>query len=89
MTEEFVFTRPFTADDNTNINPDIIKPHLGLVYDNPDIMTAAREMKSLFLEKKECLVHGDLHTASVMVNESLAKVSGHFPRFTPNSVIES
>ncbi|XP_064618274.1 methylthioribose kinase-like isoform X2 [Liolophura sinensis] len=74
LTEQFVFTRPFTADDDTNVNPDIIKPHLPLVYDNPNILAAAREMKSLFLEKKECLVHGDLHTGSVMVNQSLAKV---------------
>lgn len=74
LTEQYVFIGPFNKDEPTNHCSDQIKSQSHLIYDDPDVLSAAAQMKRIFLDKKECLIHGDLHTGSVMVKESNAKV---------------
>ncbi|XP_033743303.1 methylthioribose kinase-like isoform X2 [Pecten maximus] len=74
LTEQFVFTKPFTKDDPTNKFSEEVSMHAHLVYDNPQVLANAEKMKKVFLEKKECLIHGDLHTGSIMVCNDSAKL---------------
>ncbi|XP_021358736.1 uncharacterized protein LOC110453865 isoform X2 [Mizuhopecten yessoensis] len=74
LTEQFVFTKPFTKDDPTNKCSTEVSSHAQLVYDNQQVLTNAAKMKKIFLEKKECLIHGDLHTGSIMVCNDSAKL---------------
>ncbi|KAJ8318844.1 hypothetical protein KUTeg_003935 [Tegillarca granosa] len=66
----YVFTRPFTNGDPTNRCSDKVKERLHLVYEDEKVLSTALRMKELFLTKKECLCHGDLHTSSIMVDET-------------------
>ena len=74
LTEQFIFTKPFDKSDSTNRLSEDISCSLPQLYDNPRVLEAANFMKGIFLNKKECLVHGDLHTGSIMVNEDETKV---------------
>lgn len=74
LTEQYVFTRPFTDGDPTNRCSDKVKERLHLVYEDEKVLSTALRMKELFLTKKECLCHGDLHTSSIMVDETSAKL---------------
>ncbi|KAL3877376.1 hypothetical protein ACJMK2_035094 [Sinanodonta woodiana] len=67
LTEQYIFTRPFTRGDPTNRCSEGVQGRLDMVYNDQDVMTAVQNFKKLFLEKKEALVHGDLHTGSLMV----------------------
>lgn len=75
LTEKFVLTAPFDPNESTNRCSDAVKKQLHSVQNNQTVHEAANVMKKLFLEKKECLVHGDLHTGSIMVDGDSAKVS--------------
>ena len=33
-----------------------------------------RSLREIFVDEKECLIHGDLHTGSVMVPDAAARV---------------
>lgn len=78
LTEQYVFSRPFTKDDPTNRCSDKVKERIHLVYEDQTVLSAAARMKQLFLTKKECLCHGDLHTSSIMVDSSSAKVKHYY-----------
>lgn len=66
LTKQFVFTAPFVNGEPTNQCADNVRPLLPQIYDDPHVLQTAERMRKLFLEKKECLLHGDLHTGSVM-----------------------
>ena len=74
LTEEFVFTRPFNEQDETNRCSDLLKEKLDSVYKDKEVLETASKMLKIFLEKKECLVHGDLHTGSVLVSGSDTRI---------------
>lgn len=81
LTKKFVFTAPFLKDDPTNKCTDQVKVILPQIYDDQDVLDAATRMRTLFLEKQECLVHGDLHTGSVM-----CAPDGKNPKVNKNSL---
>ena len=66
LTKKFVFTAPFVKEDPTNKCADNVKPILSQIYEDSKVLNAAEKIRNIFLERKECLVHGDLHTGSVM-----------------------
>lgn len=74
LTEQYIFTKPFDKSDSTNRLSDDISSSLPQLYDNPRVLEAADVMKNIFLTKKECLLHGDLHTGSVMVDGGNSKM---------------
>ena len=74
ITEGLVFTDPyFDAPRNRHT-----KPHLdGIVTrlrGDRDLKVAAQQMKHLFASKAETMVHGDLHSGSVMVTPTDTRV---------------
>lgn len=80
LTEQYIFTKPFDKSDSTNRLSEDISSSLPQLYDNPRVLEAADVMKNIFLTKKECLLHGDLHTGSVMVDGGNSKVSDITPK---------
>lgn len=74
LTKEFIFTRPFNKADETNRCSDSVRERLDTVYRDQQVLQTANKMLKIFLEKKECLVHGDLHTGSILVNGSDARI---------------
>eukprot|EP00058_Branchiostoma_floridae_P001620 XP_002587108.1 hypothetical protein BRAFLDRAFT_102200 [Branchiostoma floridae] len=67
LTEQYIFTRPFLKDDPTNHSSEPIKAILHLVHDDRELQSIVGKFKQLFLEKQESLVHGDLHSGSILV----------------------
>lgn len=66
LTKQFVFTAPFVKGEPTNRCADNVIPVLSQIYDDATVLNAADKMKQMFLERKESLLHGDLHTGSIM-----------------------
>ncbi len=74
ITESLVFTDPYhDAELNSWTTPQLDKLALGLRSDR-DLKIAVSEMKQRFVTHAEALVHGDLHSGSVMVNADDTRV---------------
>jgi 5-methylthioribose kinase len=74
ITENLVFTDPyFDAAMNKHTSPELDDIVARLRADRY-VKVAAQELKHLFTAKAETLVHGDLHSGSVMVTETEVKV---------------
>lgn len=74
ITESLVFTDPyFDAKLNRHTSPELDDIVARLKADR-DVKVAAQELKHMFGTKGETLVHGDLHTGSVMITETETKV---------------
>lgn len=75
ITVDYVFTKPFDADDPTNRCSEALAAAAADLRADLDVLAAVRSLCDAFLTIKECLVHGDLHTGSIMV-PSLAAAGG-------------
>lgn len=70
ITEQLVFTEPYIDHEN-NAWPPAITPLVHELRDDVDHRLAVDRMKTRFITSCESLVHGDLHTGSVMVGQDL------------------
>ena len=74
ITENLVFTDPyFEAELNQHTSPQLDGIVAELRADR-DLKVEAQRLKHLFAAKAETLLHGDLHTGSVMVTETDTRV---------------
>ena len=74
ITEDLVFTDPYRqAPFNRHTTPQLDDVARSFQNDGP-LKFAAQELKYAFLTHAEALVHGDLHTGSVMVTETETSV---------------
>ncbi len=74
ITENLVFTDPyFEAELNRHTSPQLDGIVAELRADR-DLKVEAQRLKHLFAAKAETLLHGDLHTGSVMVTETDTRV---------------
>ncbi len=74
ITEDLIFTDPYrTADKNRWTSPelDAVAKSFG---EDAELKVAITELKAKFLTSAEALIHGDLHTGSIMVNQQQTKV---------------
>lgn len=67
ITAEYVFRKPLDAADATNRFSPELQSQVAVMRADPSLTHATDELCTIFLERKQCLVHGDLHTGSVMV----------------------
>lgn len=70
LTEDLVFSFPFMeheTNDNENVkdNPDAKK-----LFSNMELKEKVLELKYKFMTQNDALLHGDLHTGSIMINEN-------------------
>lgn len=75
ITEDLIFTDPYRvgADKNRWTSPglDAIAQRFA---NDAELKVAITELKAKFLGSAEALIHGDLHTGSIMVNQDETKV---------------
>lgn len=66
ITEDLVFTEPFVDHPHNRVLP-ANRPDVRELVDDPDVVRRMGAAKLAFMTRAEALVHGDLHTGSVMV----------------------
>ncbi len=66
ITENLVFSDPYFAAKLNKHTPGL-DPWIAPLRTDRDMKVAAQEMKHAFVSKAETLVHGDLHSGSIMV----------------------
>src|SRR5829696_1477217 len=68
LTEDVIFTEPYLADaPNNRHNPLIDPARIAALRANQDVLREVRWLKWGFMTRAEALIHGDLHTGSIMV----------------------
>lgn len=73
ITEDLIFTDPY-VDAETNDFEEALRENVESLWQDEVLKLAVAKLKYTFLTKGEALVHGDLHTGSVFVDESETKV---------------
>ncbi len=75
ITEDLIFTDPYRphAEQNRHTSPQLDALATSFCED-AELKVAITELKAKFLTSTEALIHGDLHTGSIMVNQSETKV---------------
>jgi 5-methylthioribose kinase len=73
ITEDLVFTSPFLDSPSNQIEPELLPDAIRLREDRAARREAAR-LRFLFKTRAEAIVHGDLHTGSVMVSDTDTRV---------------
>jgi 5-methylthioribose kinase len=75
ISEDLVFTEPYIDFKGRNIvipeNMDYVKEH---VYGDVDLVREAGILKNAFMNNAQALLHGDLHSGSIFVNQDGTKV---------------
>jgi len=74
ITEDLIFTDPYMYNKNNRWT----SPHLDKkkkeIENNDDLKIAVSRLKIKFMSETQSLLHGDLHTGSIMVTENDTKV---------------
>ena len=69
LSEDFVFTSAF-MEDETNDNENVKNnPHAKELFEDMDFKEKVLGLKYKFMTQNDALLHGDLHTGSIMLNE--------------------
>lgn len=69
LTEGVVFTDPYMVHSNNRWNAPYLDSDAQQIRENQPLKLAAAAMKEKFLSKTQALIHGDLHSGSVMAKE--------------------
>ncbi|MCK9373424.1 MAG: S-methyl-5-thioribose kinase [Sulfuricurvum sp.] len=68
ISEDFIFTFPYMEHDSNNINPKMVSVQKELQNDT-EFKVQMLKLKYLFMNQSDALLHGDLHTGSIMLNK--------------------
>jgi 5-methylthioribose kinase len=80
ISEEYIFIFPYIENHPALMLPSHFTPSPKSAL----FMRNIEQLLHLFQTEKECLIHGDLHTGSVMIkHESLAIIDAEFSLFAP------
>lgn len=74
ITEDLIFTDPYRVADKNRWTTPELDPVAKRFAEDPQLKVAITELKAKFLTNAEALIHGDLHTGSIMVNQRETKV---------------
>ena len=77
MQEDFVFANPYMDSPENKWNP-LIDAEVQAVRRNGPLKLAIAEMKESYMTHAQALIHGDLHTGSIMLNQT--RHAGDRPR---------
>ena len=70
LTEEFIFTFPYMQHDSNYSNPATDEWAQANIHTDTQYKLDVLEFKDLFMTKADALLHADLHTGSLMVNQT-------------------
>jgi 5-methylthioribose kinase len=74
ITEDLVFTDPYYDADTNNINPEL-KPYLEKEFwKKTELRKEVTVLKEKFMTRAQALIHGDLHTGSIFIDQEAIKV---------------
>ncbi|PAK35565.1 S-methyl-5-thioribose kinase [Peribacillus simplex] len=73
ITEDLVFTDPYYDATTNQFNP-LMKEVIKEIWDHAELKLEITKLKERFLTHAQALIHGDLHTGSIMVTEKDTKV---------------
>jgi len=73
ITEDLVFTQPYIDHPNNRCNP-LLRTEAEDIARDEELRSEVLMLKADFMTNAQALIHGDLHTGSIMVNESETKV---------------
>lgn len=74
ITERLVLTNPYMDAEDNDINEyikDFVKSE---IWDSKELRLETAKLKSIFMTKAESLLHGDLHTGSIFIDQDKAIV---------------
>ena len=73
LQEDFVYTNPYMSSSENKWNP-LIDKEVQAVRSDSAIKIEIAEMKEAYMTHAEALIHADLHTGSIMLNENDTRV---------------
>lgn len=73
LQEDFVYTNPYMESEENNWNP-LIDEAVRAVRADGALKIAIAEMKEAYMTHGEALIHADLHTGSIMLNDKDTRV---------------
>ena len=73
LQEDFVYTNPYMESPENNWNP-LVDDAVQAVRSDPALKMAIADMKQAYMTHAEALIHADLHTGSIMLNEEDTRV---------------
>lgn len=68
ITEDLVFTEPYRETERNAFHPEI-EPQVVALQADEALRVEVAKMKEKFMTHAQALIHGDLHTGSIMVNQ--------------------
>lgn len=73
LTEDLIFTQPFIDHPNNRWNR-LLDAQVTEIRNNEELRGEVFSLKTDFMCNAQALIHGDLHTGSIMVNQNETKV---------------
>ena len=85
ITEDLVLTEPFIDYKKRNVITDGLEDYVEEnIYNDRNLQLRAAMLKEKFVNDKQALIHGDLHTGSIFVKEGSVKIiDPEFAVFAP------
>eukprot|EP00262_Sarcandra_glabra_P019270 TRINITY_DN7204_c0_g1_i2.p1 TRINITY_DN7204_c0_g1~~TRINITY_DN7204_c0_g1_i2.p1 ORF type:complete len:457 (-),score=67.69 TRINITY_DN7204_c0_g1_i2:178-1440(-) len=74
LTEQVVFTDPYKVSQYNRWNSPYLDHDAEAVREDNTLKLEVAELKSMFCERAQALIHGDLHTGSVMVTSDSTQI---------------
>jgi 5-methylthioribose kinase len=68
LTEDFVFTFAYMQNETNEIDKNL-KKEANNLFNQMDFRENILKLKYIFMTKSDALLHGDLHTGSIMINQ--------------------
>ncbi|MFK7965208.1 MAG: S-methyl-5-thioribose kinase [Burkholderiaceae bacterium] len=74
ITEDLIFTEPYQHAENNRWTQPWLDPWAAAIRGDSDLKLAVSRLKIDFMGKTQAMLHGDLHTGSVMLTENSTKI---------------
>ncbi|XP_047325764.1 methylthioribose kinase [Impatiens glandulifera] len=74
LTEQVVFSDPYKVSEYNRWTSPYLDEDAAAVREDDDLKLEVAQLKSSFCERAQALVHGDLHTGSIMVTQDSTQV---------------
>uniref|UniRef100_A0A453DCQ5 S-methyl-5-thioribose kinase n=1 Tax=Aegilops tauschii subsp. strangulata TaxID=200361 RepID=A0A453DCQ5_AEGTS len=84
LTEQVVFSDPYMVSKYNRWNSPLLDKDAEAVREDDGLKLEIAELKSMFIERAQALIHGDLHTGSIMVTpDSTQVIDPEFAFYAP------
>ena len=74
ITEDLIFTEPYMLAENNRWTSPWLDGHAAMIRQDADLKCAISRLKLRFMGSPEAMIHGDLHTGSVMLTTEDTRV---------------